>query len=104
MSAGIGLLWPVASVENNIGKEPLEVKLSSAGTSDKDANDTLRYEWRVFRATDLNELPKTVSTEANPTVTFAEPGVFNAELIVTDPSGASRSALVPVLVGMLGPR
>lgn len=93
----------VASVENNIGKEPLEVKLSSAGTSDKDANDTLRYEWRVFRATDPGRVTKTVSTEANPTVTFAEPGVFNAELVVTDSNGASRSALVPVLVGNARP-
>lgn len=93
----------VASVENNIGKEPLEVKLSSLGTSDKDANDTLNYEWRVFRATDPERVAKTVSTEANPTITFAEPGVFNAELVVTDSLGASRSALVPVLVGNARP-
>lgn len=43
----------VASAENNIGKQPLAVKLSSKGTFDKDAKDELKFEWRVHRAADV---------------------------------------------------
>ncbi len=104
----------VASVENNIGKQPLVVSLSSKGTFDKDSADELKYEWRVTRAAETKpgEDPKpsgtattapsevkVVSREPNPQVTFDTPGVYNVELVVTDPHGASRSASVPVLVG-----
>lgn len=89
----------VAAAENNLGKPPLAVKLSSQGTVDKDARDELKYEWRVTKAADTNATPKVVSREANPTVTFAERGIYNVELVVTDPHGASGAASVPVLVG-----
>jgi cytochrome c len=93
----------VASVENNIGKQPLAVSLSSKGTFDKDAGDQLKYEWRLLRTSEPNATPKIVSTEPNPTVTIEEPGVYNVELSVTDQQGASRSASVPVLVGNARP-
>ena len=93
----------VASVENNIGKQPLAVSLSSQGSTDKDVDDVLKYEWRVIRTTDPERVAQVVSTEANPTVTFEEPGVFNVELVVTDSTGASRAASVPVLVGNAKP-
>lgn len=93
----------VATAENNFGKQPLAVKLSSQGTIDKDASDELKYEWRVTRSADPNAVPKVVAREANPTVTFDEPGVYNVELFVTDPHGASGAASVPVLVGNARP-
>lgn len=93
----------VASAENNIGKEPLEVALSSKGTRDKDQGDTLKYEWRVIRATEPNAVPKVVSNEANPKIKFDQPGVFNVELLVTDSHGARCAASVPVLVGNARP-
>ena len=136
----------VASAENNIGKQPLAVKLSSKGTFDKDAKDELKFEWRVHRALQQSDSPRPgtpgrgargegqselppskspspptplpgvpgrgenesvtnqpaptiVSNEANPTVNFDQPGVFNVELVVTDTHGAKSSASVPVLVG-----
>jgi len=108
----------VATAENNIGKQPLVVSLSSRGTFDKDAGETLKYEWRVTRAaetagteagtegkpagTTSTASPaagRVISNEPNPKVTFEEPGVYNVELLVTDAQGASRSASVPVLVG-----
>ena len=109
----------VASAENNIGKQPLAVSLSSKGTFDKDPDDELKYEWRVTRAADSvgkepaaggtavesganstgSVVPRVVSKDANPTVTFDEPGVYNVELVVTDSHGASRTASIPVLVG-----
>ena len=93
----------VASTTNNIGKQPLAVSLSSQGTSDKDTADVLKYEWRVIRSSDVEKTPRIVSTEANPLVTFDEPGVYNVELVVTDAAGASRAASVPVLVGNARP-
>jgi len=89
----------VAAAENNIGKHPLDVKLSSQGTFDKDSGDQLQYAWRVFRAAEPNAEPRVASREPNPTITFAEPGVYNVELVVTDSHGASRTASVPVLAG-----
>jgi cytochrome c len=97
----------VASAENNIGKQPLAVSLSSKGSFDKDAGDELRYEWRVTRASEAkpNESvasvseAKAISRDANPTVTFEEPGVYNVELLVTDSHGATSSGSIPVLVG-----
>lgn len=89
----------VAAAENNIGKQPLAVSLSSQGTFDKDGGDELSYEWRVIRATEPNVAPRIASREANPKLTFDEPGVYNVELVVSDPQGARRAASVPVLVG-----
>jgi len=93
----------VASVENNIGKHPLVVTLSSKGTFDKDAGDELKYEWRLLRATESNAAPKSISNDPNPTVTIDQPGIYNIELVVTDPHGASRAASVPVVVGNARP-
>jgi cytochrome c len=89
----------VASVENNIGKEPLTVFVSSTGTFDKDPNDLLKYEWRLINTADQKAAPKIVSTEPNGTITLAEPGIYNLELVVTDSHGASGSAAVPAVVG-----
>lgn len=89
----------VASATNNVGREPLEVTLSSEATFDKDPNDKLTFQWRSFRAGDESQEPKLLSTEANPKVLFKERGVYNVELLVTDSSGAVGSSVVPVVVG-----
>ncbi|MEQ9407365.1 MAG: PQQ-dependent sugar dehydrogenase [Fuerstiella sp.] len=88
----------VAKAENNIGRHPLNVTLSGEGSFDRD-NDRLKWEWRLINTLDLNAEPRVVSNEPDATITIAEPGVYNAELTVTDAAGAFRSAAVPVLVG-----
>ena len=96
----------VASAENNIGSHPLDVRLSSEGTSDRDGDAGLSREWRVIRATPAGAPaaePVTVSREPNPTVTFDEPGVYTVELVVRDAEGAERSASVPVVAGNARP-
>ncbi|PQO31665.1 PQQ-dependent sugar dehydrogenase [Blastopirellula marina] len=92
----------IAATENNTGRQPLPVKLSSAGSADKDG-DKLTYRWQAFRAGDVDAKPIVLSDEANPEVVFQEPGVFNVELKVTDPSGAEAVASVPVIVGNARP-
>ncbi|MFO0870342.1 MAG: carbohydrate-binding protein [Pirellulales bacterium] len=88
------------AAENNLGRPPLVVALSSQGTVDKDADDQLSFEWRVYRAAEgAAAKPRVVSREPQPRVTFEEPGVYNVELVVTDSHGAQRAAQLPVLVG-----
>lgn len=88
-----------AAAENNVGRAPLDVRLSSQGTFDKDTGDTLQYEWRMVSITQADALPTVLSREANPTVRIEQPGVYQVELIVRDSQGAQRSAAVPMLVG-----
>jgi cytochrome c len=93
-----------ATAQNNLGRAPLKVGLSSQGTGDKDADDTLRYEWRATKAGEVAGPPRVLSREPHPEITFTENGVYNVELVVTDTSGAQGAASVPVLVGNERPR
>lgn len=85
--------------ENNIGGLPLTVKLTSTGTSDRDPNDQLTYQWKLISATAPAAPPRIVGDTPETTFTLEQPGVWNAELTVTDTAGASRSASVPILAG-----
>lgn len=91
-----------ASAENNTGRHPLTVKLSSVGTLDKDG-DALTFQWRAFQAGQENPQPKVISESADAEVTFTEPGIYNVELTVADPHGAQAVASVPVIVGNARP-
>jgi PKD repeat protein len=78
------------------GTSPLTVQFSSAGTKDADG-DALRYAW------DFDADGTVDSREANPKHTFTKNGVFDATLKVTDSTGRSASASVPVVVGNKAP-
>ena len=96
----------VATAENNVGRHPLQVRLSSAGSTDRDGDEGLAYEWRVTRAAAEGEpapVPTVASREASPTLCFDLPGVYTVELVVSDPHGASRTASLPVVVGNARP-
>ena len=86
----------VAGAQPAAGREPLTVRLSSAGSKDHEG-DALKYEWR------LQPGGPVVSTAANPQLTVKEPGNYRAELRVTDPQGASGTASVPLIVGNTAP-
>lgn len=105
----------MARAENNIGRHPLAVKLSSEGTFDKD-DDTLDYQWQIIRATEPatgddgpGAKPAPVqsrmlaSREPHPTLSFTEPGIYTVELVVRDAAGAEQTASVPVVVGNARP-
>ncbi len=96
----------VAAAENNVGRHPLRVRLSSAGSTDRDGDEGLAFEWRVLRAAAEGEpapAPVVASRESAPEIVFDEPGVYTVELVVRDPEGAARSASVPVVVGNARP-
>ena len=85
----------VAAAENNIGKQPLVVTLSSKGTFDKDTGSVLKYEWRVHRAVAIPPqvvptLPEgsdgvrtgdanASSTETHPAVSTVPPTIVSTE-------------------------
>lgn len=85
---------PVAVIGANdsIGLAPLKVSFNSSKTYDYDEDDQLTYEW-IF------EGGKVGSTEANPTYTFNNKGVYTVTLKVTDPSGLSSVDSIEIKAG-----
>ena len=76
---------PVAKASADVtkGVEPLTVHFSSAGSRDPDG-DPLSYHWTFGDGT--------TSTEANPTKTYAEKGVYTARLTVSAGGEESHGA------------
>lgn len=85
---------PVASisVDDSIGLAPLTVKFNSSKSYDFDEDDQLKYEW-VFEGS------KVGSTDARPTYTFKNKGVYKVILKVTDPSGLSAADTMEIKAG-----
>jgi glucose/arabinose dehydrogenase/PKD repeat protein len=80
---------PVASASADVTKgiEPLTVHFSSAGSRDPDG-DPLSYEWSFGDGT--------TSTEANPTKTYSEKGVYIARLTVS--AGGDEVPAQPIVI------
>jgi glucose/arabinose dehydrogenase len=81
---------PVASADVTTGPEPLLVHFSSAGTNDPDG-DPLTYSW------DLGD--GTTSTDPNPVKTYADVGVYQVRLTVSDGSRSATATPIVVQVG-----
>ncbi|MGW1690912.1 ThuA domain-containing protein [Streptomyces sp. NPDC002399] len=79
------------------GPVPLKVDFSSDGSNDPDG-DTLSYAW------DFDGDRTYDSTEANPTHTYTVKGDFTAQLKVTDSTGKSGYANIPVTAGNTAPK
>ncbi|MEZ6086430.1 MAG: carbohydrate-binding protein [Pirellulaceae bacterium] len=92
----------VASLLNDVGREPLTVELSAEGSHDKDG-DSLTYQWAMFRNGVENPKREVVATGKQGEITFDRPGVYTIELTVTDASGASGTTTSPVIVGNARP-
>lgn len=102
---------PTAQIraDRTAGKEPLQVKLTSEGSTDKD-NDPLTYRWLISKVpttTDGDQAAKN-STETESRVigttpelawTATERGVYNLQLEVIDPQGAKGKASLSLVVG-----
>jgi cytochrome c len=79
------------------GLPPFTVQFSSAGTEDPDG-DRIVYAW------DFDDDGKIDSRDPNPSFTFEENGEFDATLKVTDRTGRTASASVPITVGNTTPQ
>ena len=75
---------------------PLTVQFSSAGTEDPDG-DPIAYAW------DFDANGTVDSTQANPTFTYTQRGIFEATLRVTDTTGRSASNSVRIAIGNQAP-
>jgi cytochrome c len=79
------------------GLPPLTVQFSSAGTEDPDG-DRITYSW------DFDADGNVDSHDPNPSFTYEENGQFDATLKVTDRTGRTASASVPITVGNTTPK
>jgi len=84
---------PIANIGNDIkvGSAPLTVSFSADQSKDYD-DDQLTYEWSFTNG-------EIQSTDKSPSFTFAEDGVYNVALKVTDEEGSSSEANTSILVG-----
>lgn len=87
-----------ASASKKGGTVPLQLTLSADGSKDYDG-DALTYQWKV---TSPGAAPRTL-TGPNPAVTFDKPGVYTAQLTVTDAHGAANSQSVRIIAGNEAP-
>ncbi|MGA4728177.1 PQQ-dependent sugar dehydrogenase [Micromonospora taraxaci] len=87
---------PKISGTPTVGQAPLTVAFSSAGTTDPDG-DKLSYAW------DFNADGSVDSTAPNASWTFPENGSYTPTLKVTDRTGRSASATLPLVVGPTAP-
>ena len=83
-----------ASATPSSGTSPLTVRFSSAGSVDPEGG-ALTYRWTFGDGG--------TSTAANPTYVYSGRGQFNAQLTVTDPTGKTGTANVPVTSGNTEP-
>jgi cytochrome c len=79
------------------GPIPLKVDFSSAGSNDPDG-DPLTFAW------DFDGNGSYDSTEANPSHTYTAKGDFTAQLKVTDTTGESGYANIPITAGNTAPK
>lgn len=84
---------PVAKVmtKDTIGLAPLKVAFSSRNSFDYDEGDKLSYQWTVDG--------KAISSDANPSYTFTNNGIYKAVLKVSDAAGQSSTDTVEIKVG-----
>ena len=82
---------PNVPLELRLDEDPT-VQFHSEGTEDPDG-DRIVYAW------DFNADGQTDSSDPNPTYTYEENGKFDATLKVTDRTGRTASASVPIIVG-----
>ncbi len=84
----------VASGDPSSGPSPLTVQFSSAGSRDPDGQE-ITFSWAFGDGA--------TSTQANPSHTYAAAGNYTAQLTVTDTSGRTGIANVPITVGNTAP-
>ena len=86
-----------ATATPDAGPVPLTVQFSSEGSGDPDPGDTISFAW------DFTSDGTVDATDPNPTFTYTTPGNYTARLTVTDASGKTGVANVPIAAGNTRP-
>jgi cytochrome c len=84
-----------ATATKTAGAVPFKVSLSSAGTTDFDEGDSLKYRWTITR----KGVPTRSFTTPNAVTTLTVPGEYRATLTVTDAKGEKNSKSVILMAG-----
>lgn len=79
------------------GALPLAVKFDSSETKDKDAGDSLSYEWSFTDGSVQSRQP-------NPAFTFEKAGSFEVRLKVTDTMGQTSTTTTTIIAGNTRPK
>jgi type 1 glutamine amidotransferase/PKD repeat protein len=87
----------VASASPTSGQAPLTVSFESVGSNDLDPGDSIRFAW------DFDNNGTVDSIDPDPTFTYTANGVYTAKLTVTDSSGKTATATIPIEVGNTAP-
>ena len=87
----------VATANPASGITPLTVSFSGTGSSDPDGG-TLTYAWDLDADGAFDD-----STSPTASFTYTQPGIYNAQLRVTDPQGASDTDTVQITAGNSAP-
>ncbi len=83
------------NADKTAGSVPLQVNLSSDGTKDYDKTQ-LTYQWKISSS---NGTFHKTFTEANPSITFDQPGTYKAALTVTNEKGLQSNSSVEIVAG-----
>ncbi|MEK6782892.1 MAG: ThuA domain-containing protein [Bacteroidota bacterium] len=83
------------AVDKPKGAAPLKVNFTSKGTKDYD-RDELAYEWKI---SGKDGIALSTFKEKDPSFTFDKPGVYDAELTVTDSKGEKSTAKLEIQAG-----
>ncbi|RUS45292.1 ThuA domain-containing protein [Cohnella sp. AR92] len=92
-NAGVHNPVAVAKADKTNGATPLVVQFSSKGSFDPNGEE-LTYLWKYGSSS---------STLPNPKFTFTKAGNYNATLTVTNRSGKTSNAIIPITVGNNAP-
>jgi cytochrome c len=90
-----------AKTDKTSGAVPLTVHFNSDGTDDFDDYDKgkLTYEWKITDGSGFNQ----TLSEANPSYTFDQIGMYQVTLTVTDTKGEKNSTSMEVIAGNESP-
>ncbi len=90
---------PVARAAASVtsGPVPLVVQFTSAGSLDPDPGDTISFAW------DFDSNGTSDATEPHPTHSYGAPGIYTAQLRVSDSRGRSATASITLWAGNTAP-
>jgi len=85
-----------ATATGAIGREPLHVQVSAAGSRDPDG-DEMQFQWAVLAPGSTE--PHVVADTQDAELVLDTPGVHTIRLVVTDSYGATGTKTMPAVVG-----
>jgi len=94
----------LATADRTAGRHPLRVRFDGGKSHDKDAGDAIAYAWHIRnKLDDVTKSTAPHSDQAATEFTFEQPGVYDAQLTVTDKAGERAATNIEIRVGNTPP-